>query len=115
MRQRCSDEIKKYPLRNKLQLDQHQKGDSVVPGVKYYGDNIYREYQMVNPHQQSQYEKSNYISLGRYQPKGNGTDGFNRGCDCEHDVNHLNIMEIISMGKCFKWNLWSSWVQCKTM
>ena len=51
MRQRCSDEIKKYSLRNKLQLDQHQKGDSVVPGVKYYGDNIYREYQMVNPHQ----------------------------------------------------------------
>ena len=70
---------------------------------------------MVNPHQQSQYEKSNYISLGRYQHKGNGTDGFNRGCDCGHDVNHLNIIEIISMRKCFKWNLWSSWVQCKTM
>ena len=30
------------------------KVDSTVPGVKYFGDNTYGEYQMVNPHQQSQ-------------------------------------------------------------
>ena len=26
---------------------------STVPVIKYYGDNTYAEYQMVNPHQQS--------------------------------------------------------------
>ena len=26
------------------------KVDSTVPGVKFYGDNTYGEYQMINPH-----------------------------------------------------------------
>ena len=43
---------------------------------------------MVNPHQQSQYENT-YISPGRYQHKGNGTDSFYRRYNCEHDVNHF--------------------------
>ena len=34
--------------------DQNQansiKVDSTVPGVKFYGDNTYGEYQMINPH-----------------------------------------------------------------
>ena len=44
------------------------KVDSTVPGVKYYGNNLYGEYQIKNPHQQSQNE-SNYSSFGRYQQK----------------------------------------------
>ena len=39
---------------------------------------------MVNPHQQSQYQKT-CNSRGRSQDKGNGTDGYN----CGHSVNHL--------------------------
>ena len=54
------------------------KVDSTVPGVKYYGDNIYGECQMLNPNHQSKYEH-NYTSLGKYQHKGNETDGFDRG------------------------------------
>ena len=42
------------------------KVDSTVPGIKYYGDNTYKEYQTVNPHQQPQYENT-YISPGMYQ------------------------------------------------
>ena len=43
---------------------------------------------MVNPHQQSQYENT-YISPGRYQHIGNGTDSFDRGCNCGHGVNQF--------------------------
>ena len=51
------------------------KVGSIVPGYKYYGDNIYGEYQMVNPRQQFQYENNN-IGLRRYQHKQNGTDAL---------------------------------------
>lgn len=37
------------------------KVDSTVPGIKCFGDNTYAEYQIVNPHQQSQYGNT-YIS-----------------------------------------------------
>ena len=47
---------------------------------------------MINSHQQSQYE--NNCSLGRYQHKGNGTDGFDRGYNSEHGVNHFEIIFI---------------------
>ena len=47
------------------------KVDSTVPGVKYYGDDTYEEYQMVDPHKQPQYENT-YMSPGSYQLKGNG-------------------------------------------
>ena len=43
---------------------------------------------MVNPHQQSQYENT-YISPGRYQHIGNGTDSFDRGYNCGHGVNQF--------------------------
>ena len=69
--------------------DNSIKVDSTLPGVKYYGDNIYGEYQMLNPHQQSQYENNSYISFGRYQHKWNGTDDFDRGYSCGHGVNHF--------------------------
>ena len=36
---------------------------------------MYGEYQMVNPHQQFQYQ-NNYVVLGRHLYKGNATDGF---------------------------------------
>ena len=64
------------------------KVDSTVPSIKYYGDNTYAEYQMVNPHQQSQYENS-YISPGKYQHEGDGTDGFDRGYNCGHGINYF--------------------------
>ena len=93
MRRRCSDETKKYPLRNRNAIRSHLKGislrlsgttkranqkvtpvdkkksrpepkkciksfkinsfkvNSTIPGVRHYGDNIYGEYDMVNPHQ----------------------------------------------------------------
>ena len=44
------------------------KVDLTVPDVKYYGNNIYGEYQIVNSHQQSQNE-NNCSSFGRYQQK----------------------------------------------
>ena len=36
---------------------------------------MYGEYQMVNPHQQFQYQ-NNYVVLGGHLYKGNATDGF---------------------------------------
>ena len=44
---------------------------------------------MVNPYQQSQYENNNHISLGSYQYKGNEVNGFNRGYNFEHHLNHF--------------------------
>ena len=68
--------------------DNSIKVDSTVSGVKYCKDDLYGEYQMINPYQQSQYE-NNCIRLGRYQHKRNGTDSLNRGYNCGHGVNHF--------------------------
>ena len=49
---------KKYPLRNRLQLDQHQKGGDWTNSVVKYGDNIYGEYQIVYLYRQFQFENN---------------------------------------------------------
>ena len=115
---RYSDKTKKYPLRNgngerlssQTNISRQEqktyfskpepkgwinsvktnsiKVYSTVPSVKYYGDNTYGEYKMVNPHKKFQYENT-CISPGSYQHKGNGTDSVDRGYNCGHGINHF--------------------------